>query len=320
MWAPHAPPGRMAPGPWTGGVLSTTPTKKPLVQPRRIRTWWRIPHEPNIFGSPGKHSRHLWVWLGQRYHTRRGQRSRIIIPGGREHAFRCSDRHLVVREHRRKWVVNPVLHRSMPVSTATPRLGWSAWGVRNSSWGSPHHYPQIVSDYNGLGSAPGCRDERRITAWAEGVFCATPRWSCPKKRTSTIQGSFLSMLNTQTREAALVTVLSHPNFVGLSPTWRREWPTDRELLIHWVCVYIYTVYVIGQTSLVEYILTLTSNNEDGHPECPFKSQSALQREATEGIDATAVAKSSALEMFDSSLLCLGDVDSACTNKPCQNKA
>ncbi len=67
-------------------------------------------------------------------------------------------------------------------------------------------------------------------------------------------------------------------------------------------------------------MTLTSNNEDGHLECPFKSQSALKREATEGIDATAVAKSSALELFDSSLLCLGDVDAARTNKPCQNKA
>ncbi len=65
-------------------------------------------------------------------------------------------------------------------------------------------------------------------------------------------------------------------------------------------------------------MTLTSNNEDDHPECPFKSLSALQREATEGIDATAVAKY--FFLFDSSLLCLGDVDSACTNKPCQNKA
>ncbi len=39
------------------------------IQPQRIGTWWRIPHEPNILGGPGKHSSHLWDWLGQSYHT-----------------------------------------------------------------------------------------------------------------------------------------------------------------------------------------------------------------------------------------------------------
>ncbi len=98
---------------------SATPTEKPLVQPQRIGTWWRIPHEPDILGGPGKHSRHLWVWLGQCYHTRRGQRSRVVIPGERELAFRCSDRHRQ-GEHRRKRVVYPVLQRSQPAPTATP--------------------------------------------------------------------------------------------------------------------------------------------------------------------------------------------------------
>ncbi len=57
----------------------------------------RISHKPDILVCPGKHSRHLWVWLGQRYHTRRGQRSRVIIPGEKDLALRCSDRHLFVR-------------------------------------------------------------------------------------------------------------------------------------------------------------------------------------------------------------------------------
>ncbi len=79
------------------GFQRDPPPEKPLVQPRRVVTRWRIPHEPDVLGGPGKHSRHLWVWLGQRYHTRRGQRSRVVIPGERGLALRCSDRHLVIR-------------------------------------------------------------------------------------------------------------------------------------------------------------------------------------------------------------------------------
>ncbi len=76
---------------------SATSTEKPLIQPR-IGTRCRIPHMSNILGSPGKHSHHVWVWLGQRYHTRRGQCSRVVIPRERERerALRCSDRHPVV--------------------------------------------------------------------------------------------------------------------------------------------------------------------------------------------------------------------------------
>ncbi len=62
----------------------------------------------------------------------------------------------------------------------------SAWGVRNSTWGSPHRDPQISSD-----------STRRSTALSAGtnagswqrdsaifnivVFYATPRWSSPYK-------------------------------------------------------------------------------------------------------------------------------------------
>ncbi len=65
-----------------GGTLrtSTGHPKKPIVQPRGLRTWWRVPLKPDARGSPGKHSSHLWVGLGQRCHTRRGQCSRIFIP------------------------------------------------------------------------------------------------------------------------------------------------------------------------------------------------------------------------------------------------
>ncbi len=77
---------------------------------------------------PGNHSHHLWVWLGQRYHTRRGQRSRVVIPGERKLALRCSDQHLSSGAPK-KMAVYSVLQRSQPAPTATGG---------NSSWGSPH--------------------------------------------------------------------------------------------------------------------------------------------------------------------------------------
>ncbi len=72
-------------------------TTHPASKDRDAVDFFFFPHEPDILAGPGKHSCHLWVWLGQRYHTRRGQRSRVIIPGERALALRCSDRHLVVR-------------------------------------------------------------------------------------------------------------------------------------------------------------------------------------------------------------------------------
>ncbi len=63
-----------------GGALrtSTGHPKKPIVQPRVLRTRWRVPLESDTRGGPGKHSIHLWVGLRPRFHTQRGQRSRIF--------------------------------------------------------------------------------------------------------------------------------------------------------------------------------------------------------------------------------------------------
>ncbi len=172
------------------GALKTsaTPPEKPLVQPRRVGTRWRIPHEPDVLGSPGKHSRHLWVWLGQRYHTRRGQRSRVVIPGERGLALRCSDRHLVIRGGTEGNGWGTPLSRGPSPNQRYPRRLRSAWGVRTSTWGSPHRNPQITSDSTRMLCRPVlCQDERQIAAeaeglrhvWHSGVYCATPRWSCP---------------------------------------------------------------------------------------------------------------------------------------------
>ncbi len=63
-----------------GGALrnSTGHPKKPIVQPRVLRTWWRVPLESDARGGPGKHSIHLCVGLRPHFHTRRGQRIRIF--------------------------------------------------------------------------------------------------------------------------------------------------------------------------------------------------------------------------------------------------
>ncbi len=130
---------------------------------------------------PGKHSRHLWVWLGQRYHTRRGQRSRVVIPGERELALRCSDRHLVVRgstEGNRR--CTPFCRGPSPLQRQPHRLR-SAWGVRNSSWealtvtlnhlSAPPRVPgRTLNRGRGRGTPP-CLTQRSLYA--------TPRWSCP---------------------------------------------------------------------------------------------------------------------------------------------
>ncbi len=47
--------------------------KKPIVQPRGLGTWWRIPHKPDPVGGPGKHSHHFWIRIGHSYRTRRRQ-------------------------------------------------------------------------------------------------------------------------------------------------------------------------------------------------------------------------------------------------------
>ncbi len=110
---------------------SATPTEKPLVQPRRIGTWWRIPHEPDILGGLGKHSRHLWVWLGQRYH--------ILSSEGAPKETRGAP-----PSSRGPSTLLRQLHRLQ-----------SAWGVSSSTWGSPHRDPQITSDSTGCSATPG---------------------------------------------------------------------------------------------------------------------------------------------------------------------
>ncbi len=116
---------------------SATPTGKPLVQAWRIRMRWRIPHEPDILSGLGNHSHHLWVWLGQRYHTRSGQRNRVVIPGERGLALQCSVRHLVVRggTEGNAWCT-PSSRGPSALLRQLHRLQ-SAWGVRSSTWGSP---------------------------------------------------------------------------------------------------------------------------------------------------------------------------------------
>ncbi len=192
------------------GALKTsaTPPEKPLVQPRRVGTRWRIPHEPDVLGGPGKHS-HLWVWLGQRYHTRRGQRSRVVIPGERGLALRCSDRQSghQVEAPKENGVGYPTQQRPQSEPTVPPPPLRSAWGVRTSTWGSPHRNPQTprtppdacpprfvpgrTPDRGRGRGTPPCLTQRSL--------CATPRGHVPTRRTWTIHESFLSVLNAQTR-------------------------------------------------------------------------------------------------------------------------
>ncbi len=198
-----------------GAENQRDPHEKPLVQPRRIGTRWRIPHEPDLLSGLGKHSRHLWVWLGQRYHTRRGQRSRVVIPGERELTLRCSDRHLVIRgsTEGNGWCT-PLCRGPSPFQRHPHRLR-SAWGVRNSSWGSPHRNPQITSDSTGCSGTPGAgtnarsRQRQRDSAMFDIAESITQLRDghVPTRRTWTIHESLLSVLNAQTREAGIVTVL-----------------------------------------------------------------------------------------------------------------
>ncbi len=103
-----------------GGALRTsaTSTEKPLVQSRRIGMRCRITHVSNILGSPGKHSRHVWVWFGQRYHTRRGKCSQVERDRESPPMRRSTSGHQGA--NRRKRVVYPNLQRSQPRSNGTP--------------------------------------------------------------------------------------------------------------------------------------------------------------------------------------------------------
>ncbi len=97
-----------------------------------------------------------------------------------------------------------------------PRRLRSAWGVRTSTWGSPYRNPQITSDSTGCCAAPFCartnarsRQRQRDPAMfdtAESI-AQLRDGHVPTRRTWTIHESFLSVLNAQTREAVIVTVL-----------------------------------------------------------------------------------------------------------------
>ncbi len=134
-------------------------------------------------------------------------------PEKRELTLRCSDRHLVVRGSTEGTGVYPALQRSQPVQRQPHRLR-SAWGVRDSSWGSPDRNPQITSDSPDA-AAPRVPGRTRIAAEAEGLrkfdiaesITQLRDGHVPTKRTWTIHESPLSVLNAQTREAAIVTVL-----------------------------------------------------------------------------------------------------------------
>ncbi len=163
-------------------------------------------HSSNLEGS---------VWLGQRYHTRRGQRSRVVIPGERGLALRCSDRHLVIRGGTEGNGWGTPLSRGPSPNQRYPRRLRSAWGVRNSTWGSPHRNPQITSDSTGCSAAPCARANARLRQrqrdsamfdTAESIALLRDG-HVPTRRTWTIHESLLSVLNAQTCEAAIVTAL-----------------------------------------------------------------------------------------------------------------
>ncbi len=97
-------------------------TEKPVNQPRRIGMRWRT-----FSAARGKHSRHCWVWLGQRYHTQSVQHSRVVIPGERESPPMQRSTSGRQGEHRRKQVEHLTLQRCQPDPTAPPLL--EAWGT-----------------------------------------------------------------------------------------------------------------------------------------------------------------------------------------------
>ncbi len=171
-------------------------------------------HSSNLEGSGRGGGFHTIP--GRRYHTRRGQRSRVVIPGERGLALRCSDRHLVIRGGTEGNGWGTPLSRGPSPNQRYPRRLRSAWGVRTSTWGSPHRNPQITSDSTGCCAAPFCartnarsRQRQRDPAMfdtAESI-AQLRDGHVPTRRTWTIHESFLSVLNAQTREAVIVTVL-----------------------------------------------------------------------------------------------------------------
>ncbi len=155
--APHASPGRKAPG--QGAVMS------------RGRS---VDLQPDAHGCPGKHGRQLWVRCGGGDNTRGGQPHRTFILRGREPIPRCCDRHPIYR-WRTEWnAVRPVGQTSE--ITREPDGMFAAWGVRGP-WGrarrrGSYSNPQISQSVS-----------RRSSARAREISnCELRHWrqrSCP---------------------------------------------------------------------------------------------------------------------------------------------
>ncbi len=84
--APHAPPGRKAPG--QGAVVRARPAPRNQSSNRE----GSVDLQPDAHGCPGKHGRQLWVRCGGGDNTRGGQPHRTFILRGREPIPRCCDR------------------------------------------------------------------------------------------------------------------------------------------------------------------------------------------------------------------------------------
>ncbi len=158
---------------------SITFTKKQLVQPRRIGTRWRIQER----GGPGKHSHHLWVWLGQCYHTEGGNAAESSSP---EREREPSDAAIGIRSSWGAPKETVGVPHSAEVPPAAECLRGEELHLGKPSPLSSNHLCFFI--LHQTQRRPGCRDERQIAADAEGprhvmqVYYATPRWSCPHKK------------------------------------------------------------------------------------------------------------------------------------------
>ncbi len=89
----------------------------------------------------------------------------------------------------------------------------SAWRGRSSTWGSPYSDPQTTSDSTGCRATPGAGTNAGSRQRDSAMFDITESITqlrdghVPTRRTWTIHESFLSVLNAQTRESVIVTVL-----------------------------------------------------------------------------------------------------------------
>ncbi len=112
-------------------------------------------HEPDILGGPGKHSRHLWVWLGQCYHTRRGQRSRVVIPGERAPSDAAID--IWSSGEAPKETGGVPRSAEVPARSNGNPTGCGALEGWGTPLGKPSPWPSITSDSTGCSATLGAR-------------------------------------------------------------------------------------------------------------------------------------------------------------------